>query len=220
MSKLSKLLIAAATVAGVVLVAIALSRHGSQAPEPDTQVSAAEPAPAAPAETKRSTFFSKRPRRQAAAPATSGQPTGATAGATNISSAWEDKLDEILGSTSSDQDKAKQMLELFPNLPADGQEEVAQHLSNLVADSDFGLLRAYLTNAALADNVLDVLLDDVLNRPNSLKLPALLEVARSAQHPKAAEAKDFLELFLEEDYGDDWDKWQSQMQEWLKNNPD
>jgi len=220
MSKLSKLLIAAATVAVVVLIAIALSRRGSKAPEADTQVSATEPTLSAAAETKRSAFFSKRPRRQAAAPAANGQPIGTPVGATNITSAWEDKLDEILGSASPDQDKAKQMLELFPNLPADGQEEVAQHLSNLVADSDFGLLRAYLTNAALADNVLDVLLDDVLNRPNSLKLPALLEVARSAQHPKAAEAKDFLELFLEEDYGDDWDKWQSQMQEWLKNNPD
>ena len=94
-------------------------------------------------------------------------------------------------------------------LPADGQEEVARHLTNLVPDQDYGLMRGYLTNAALPEEVLDVLLDDVLNRPNSLKLPALLEVARNAQHPKAAEAKDFLELFLEEDYGNDWDKWQA-----------
>lgn len=220
MSKLSKLLIAVATVAVVVLVAIALSRRGSTAPEAGTQVSAAEPAPSASAETERSTFFTKRPRRRAASPAASSQPIEAPASATNVTSAWEDKLDEILGAASPDEDKAKQMLELFPHLPADGQEEVAQHLSNLVPDSDFGLLRSYLTNAALSENVLDVLLDDVLNRPNSLKLPALLEVARSAQHPKAAEAKDFLELFLEEDYGDDWDKWQTQMREWLKDNPD
>jgi hypothetical protein len=47
-----------------------------------------------------------------------------------------------------------------------------------------------------------------------------LEVARSAQHPRAEEARDFLELFLEEDYGDDWNKWQIQVQEWLKDNPD
>lgn len=220
MSKLSKLLIAAATFAGVVLIAIALTRRGGKAPEADTQVSAAEPAHSAPVETKRPGSFNKRPRRQATTPAASEQPTGPTAGAANIASAWEDELDEILGSSSPDDDKAKQMIELFPHLPADGQEEVAQHLSNLVPDSDFGLLGSYLTNAALAENVLDVLLDDVLNRPNSLKLPALLEVARSPQHPKAAEAKDFLELFLEEDYGDDWDKWQAQVQEWLKNNPD
>jgi hypothetical protein len=68
--------------------------------------------------------------------------------------------------------------------------------------------------------VLDFLLDDVLNRPNSLKLPALLDVARNAQHPKAAEAKNFLTLFIEEDYGSDWDKWQTGIEAWLKANPD
>ncbi len=220
MSKLSKLLIAVAIVAGVLLVAIALSRRGSKGPETDPQVSVAEPAPPAPAETSRPPFFTKRPRRQPAHRTALGQPVEGSAIATNVIPAWEDKLDEILGSTGPEADKARQMLELFPQLPADGQEEVAQHLSNLLSDQDFGLLHAHLTNAALAENVLDVLLDDVLNRPNSLKLPALLDVARSAQHPKAAEAKDFLELFLEEDYGDNWDKWQTRMQEWLKDNPD
>ena len=145
---------------------------------------------------------------------------GESSTATNLVPAWEDKVDDILGSAESDPDKAKQMLEMFPQLPADGQEEVARHLSNLVSDEDYGALRAYLTNASLPAAVLDILLGDVLNRPNSLKLPALLEVARTPQHPKAGEAKDFLELFLEEDYANDWDKWQAKMEEWLKANPD
>ena len=105
--------------------------------------------------------------------------------ATNLITAWEDKVDDILGSANADPDKARQMLEMFPQLPADGQEEVARHLSNLVPDQDYGLMRAYLTNASLPEAVLDVLLGDVLNRPNSLKLPALLDVARTPQHPKA-----------------------------------
>ena len=144
----------------------------------------------------------------------------ASANATNLMPGWEDKVDEILGSDSPDPDKARQLLGMFPTLPADGQEEVAQHLANLVPDQDFALMRPYLTNSALPEDVLDVLLDDVLNRPNSLKLPALLDVARSAQHPKAAEAKDFLELLLDEDYGDDWDKWRAGIEQWLKANPD
>ena len=45
----------------------------------------------------------------------------------------------------------------------------------------------------------------------------LLRGRRSA---KAREAKDLLELFLEEDYGADWTKWQTKMDEWLKANPD
>jgi hypothetical protein len=142
------------------------------------------------------------------------------ASATTAIGGWEDKVDEILGSASPEPEKARQMLAMFPKLPADGQEEVARHLSNLLPDQDYGLMRGYLTDASLPADVLDVLLDDALNRPNSLKLPALLEVARSAQHPKAAEARDFLELLLEEDYGEDWGKWQAKMEEWLKDNPD
>jgi len=81
-------------------------------------------------------------------------------------------------------------------------------------------MRSYLTNADLPENVLDVLLDDALNRPNSLKLPALLDIARNEQNPEAAQAKDFLELFLDEDYGTNWDQWQASMDQWLKENPD
>ncbi len=62
--------------------------------------------------------------------------------------------------------------------------------------------------------------EDVLNRPNSVKLPLLLDLARDPQHPKASEAKDILELFLEEDYGNDWTKWQAKLDQWLKDNPD
>jgi hypothetical protein len=220
MSKLSKLLIVVGAIAGVVLVGIVLSRSDSKGPETHTQPSLAEPTASAPVETNRSPFFTKRTRRQPSQPLANDGLMGTSSATTNLVAGWEDKVDEILGSDSSDPDKARQMLEMFPTLPADGQEELGQHLSNLLPDQDYGLLRKHLTNPDLPEDVLDVLLDDVLNRPNSLKLPALLEVARSPQHPKAAEAKDFLELFLEEDYGADWDKWQAGMEQWLKDNPD
>jgi hypothetical protein len=221
MSKLSKLLIALGVIACVVLVVgVVLSQRNSKGPETDLQASTPEPTPAAPEETNRSSFFTKPVRRQASQDLTNGGPMGASGAATNLMTGWEDKVDEILGSASSDADKAKQMLELFSTLPADGQEEVARHLTNLMPDQDYGLMRTYLTNAALPENVLDVLFGDVLNRPNRLKLPALLEVARSAQHPKAAEAKGSLGLFLDADYGSDWDKWQAGMEQWLKENPD
>ena len=114
----------------------------------------------------------------------------------------------------------------LPNLPAtvaDLSPEEQRALNTALAPLRprmAAFVRAYLTNASLPAAVLDILLGDVLNRPNSLKLPALLDVARTPQHPKAGEAKDFLELFLEEDYASDWDKWQAKMEEWLKANPD
>jgi hypothetical protein len=220
MSNLVKLLIGVGAIAGVVLIGIGLYHRPSKGPEPDTQAAVSEPAPTAPAQTNRPSFFTKRARRSPAQAGAQAQPMGGSGSTTNAIAGWEDKVEEILGSTSTDAEKAKQMLELFPMLPQDGQEEVAQHLSNLVLDQDYDLLRKHLIDPDLPEAVLDVLLDDVLNRANSLKLPALLEVARSAHHPKAAEAKDFLELFLEEDYGNDWNKWQVKMEEWLKDNPD
>ena len=133
---------------------------------------------------------------------------------------WEDKVEEILGGDDPEAQKAKKMLAIFRQLPADGQVEVAQHLSNLVADEDYAQLGKLLTDPKLPEDVLDVLLGDVLNRPNATKLPLLLDIASEPTHPKAGEAKDMLELFLEEDYGTNWAQWRTKLNEWLEKNPD
>src|SRR5208282_1629859 len=119
----------------------------------------------------------------------------------NLITNWEDRLDQILDANNSEADKAKEMLEMFPRLPEDGQVQVAQHLSNLTADVDYGPLGQYLTNSTMPEAVLDVLMADLLNRPNSLKLPLLLDVARQDQNPKASDARDILELYLDGNYG-------------------
>jgi hypothetical protein len=133
---------------------------------------------------------------------------------------WDEKVNDILGPEGDEKEKAKKLIDLFPHLPADGQEEVAHHLSNLVADEDYAPLATFVTNSALPEAVLDVFVEDVFNRPNSIKLPLLLDIAQDPQHPRASEAKDVLELFLEEDFGSDWTKWHAKMDQWLKDNPD
>ncbi len=138
-------------------------------------------------------------------------------GTTNLVADWEDKLDEILGSEADDTNKVKQLFAVFPRLPEDGQSEVAQHLANLVADENYAPLGQLLRNAKLPESVLDVLMGDALNRPNSVKLPLLVDIARNPQHPKADEAKDLVELYLDEE---DPAKWPQKLQEWLKENPD
>lgn len=138
----------------------------------------------------------------------------------NLLTNWEARLEEILDSDLEEKDKAAQMASSLPLMPEEGQMEVAQHLSNLVVDEDYGLIAGFLTNTGLPESVLDVFLADSLNRPNAVKLPLLLEVAQNQQHPKAAEAREILELYLEEDYGNDWTQWNTKLQEWIKNNPD
>jgi hypothetical protein len=133
---------------------------------------------------------------------------------------WEDKIDDIVGSDDADTNKVKQLFALFPKLPPDGQEEAVQHLSNLVEDENYAPLGDLLKNAKLPEGVLDELLADVLNRPNDLKLPLLLDVASNPDHAKHDEAKDLLELYLGEDYGSDWGQWGAQMTNWMQQNPD
>lgn len=186
---------------------------GQSSPTNDaTRVAAVPPSPAS---NRWAPSLMPRPVPRNLHPATPGQTTS-----TNLITNWEDRVDTILGSDAEEAEKAKQMLEMFPQLPADGQLEVAQHLSNLVTDENYAALGALLADPALPEDVLDVLVSDALNRPNSLKLPMLLELAQNPQHPKAGEARDLLELFLEENYGDNWTAWQSAVQRWLQDNPD
>jgi hypothetical protein len=170
---------------------------------------AAVPRPPAPRETA--------VKPNAAMPAANVAPAAAV---TNLVADWEDKVDEILSSEIDDTNKVKQLFEMFPRLPEDGQIEVAQHLSNLVPDENYAPLGKLLENAKLPEDVLDVLMADALNRPNSVKLPTLLEVAQNSDNPKAGEAKDLLELYLDDDYGTDWNQWRQKLQAWLKENPD
>jgi hypothetical protein len=133
---------------------------------------------------------------------------------------WEQRLDDILGANDEEAQKATKLLEMFPLLPEDGQVEVAQHLSNLLPDDRYPALSQTFTNATTPEAVLEVLMTDVLNRPNGIKLPTLLQVARTPDHPKAGEAREVLEVFVDEDYGTDWAKWEKATQDWLKENPD
>lgn len=133
---------------------------------------------------------------------------------------WEDRVDDILAADSEDTNKVQQLFAMFPQLPPEGKEEVSEHLSNLVEDQDYAPLGNLLTDASQPEDVLDVLLSDLLNRPDSTKLPLFLELAKNPNHPKAEEAKEMLELYVDEDYGNDWSKWDAAIQKYLKENPE
>lgn len=201
----------------VLIFALAIMKFGRapKAPESAADPAASESPAVAVAETNHSTFFSRR-----SGPGTNADLIAIPAAPADLGRDWSDKVDTILASSVPESDKVKQFLEMFPKLPEAGQEAVANHLSNLLPSEDYAQLAKFLTDTSLSTNVLDVLLRDALNRPNHVKLPVLLEVARNPQHPKSAEAKETLAFLLEEDDGDDWAKWQARVDEWLKANPD
>jgi hypothetical protein len=152
--------------------------------------------------------------------AKSGQPAAKPADSGLMLVNWEDQIGDILATDGDPSNKCANLLELFPKLPEDGQVEAAHHLSNLASDDNYAPLAKILTDPTTSSNVDDVLLMDVMNRPGSLKLPVLLEVARTPNHPEAQEALSKLGLLLDADLGTDWYKWQAKIDDYLTNNPD
>jgi hypothetical protein len=139
---------------------------------------------------------------------------------TNVITDWEEKVDAILIDSGDSDTKAKNLLDMFPRLPEAGQIDSVQHLINLTSDESYSQLGRYLAQGNSSAEVLDELMDDLLNRPNSIKLPLLLEIARNPQHPEFADAKEVLTFYLDEDYGDNWTLWGQKLAAWLKDNPD
>ncbi len=132
---------------------------------------------------------------------------------------WEKKLDDILLSDDEDNAKADHILALIPTAPADAQVELSQHLVNMVQDDHYDGAAQLLTNAATASAVSTVLMNDLLNRDNTLKLPMLLAVARNDEHPLKDQAREMLELLIQEDNGTNWEQWSTSINNWLQENP-
>lgn len=211
-----KILATLAVTAGVIVLAAWLGVFGKS-----TQVLQTPPTPppeTQPIRTNRAGLFTRPARTRAAR--TNVAPAQLSKGDTSLIASGDQAIDEVLRGESEPNDKAKKLLEIFPRLPAEAQIEAATHIANLIADADYAPLGRHLANTNTPPEVQDVILADLLGRPNALKLPWLLEVARTPAHEKAPEAKELLELYLEKNYGDDWEAWQTKLTQWLKDNPD
>lgn len=141
------------------------------------------------------------------------------AAATELLPDWRDRVDEVLRSQADSSSKADQLLAIFPHVPEEAQIEVAQYASNLMPDTNYTALGAYLTNSTTAEPVLDVLFAGVLNRPDSVKLPYLLALARDPDHPKAEQAHLYLQTLLDHDFGQDWSQWQASIDQYVRQPP-
>ncbi|MEK7781763.1 MAG: hypothetical protein AAB370_09735 [Verrucomicrobiota bacterium] len=133
---------------------------------------------------------------------------------------WTTQLSAVLTSDSSTTNQAITLLAMFPNLPAEAQLEAVQHASRLLPGEYFGALGAQMTNAAATPAVRRAIFADLLTRPNSLKLPWLVEVARSSIDGQSDEALLLLKSQLREDYGTNWATWRERVAVWLSLHPD
>jgi hypothetical protein len=120
---------------------------------------------------------------------------------------WEDKLSKLIAADIPDHQKAHELLAMLPTLNPEAQQEVLQHSLNLLSDDDFGVVEPILTNARTSEVLLELLLTDLFNRPNRIKLPLCLALAAAEDHPLRDEASTVLQLFVDEDYGTNWSAW-------------
>jgi len=133
---------------------------------------------------------------------------------------WEEQVEAILNTSSPERAKATALLGIFPRLPEAGQSEVAATIAPLVPDSEFASLGQYLTNATIAEPVLDVLLAGLLSRPDAIKLPWLLTVAQDETNPRAPDAVYLLQALLGQDNGKDWGQWAASVDRYLQTGPE
>ncbi len=134
---------------------------------------------------------------------------------------WENKIDAVLSANPDSSDAANRattqmLINLLPTLPPEGQAEAAQHITNLLEDRDYDKVKAMVKNPQMAEEVLDVFVTDLMNRDDAVKLPVLLDIAKIPNHPHQEEALTDLNIFLDEDYGTDWAKWDAALKAYLK----
>lgn len=166
--------------------------------------------PTEPADPPRKGRNRPEPRESAAAPA---EPTDEPA---EPLKEWEIKIDQVLRANADESQTAQMLIGMLPTLPADGQEEAAQHISNLILDPEYARIAPMVKNPNLSEAVLDVFFTDLMNRDDAVKLPILLDIARMRNHPHHEEAISDLEVFLDNDYGQDWTQWETALKGYLQ----
>jgi hypothetical protein len=130
------------------------------------------------------------------------------------------RMSEVLSSRASSSAKAQALVTVFPQLPADAQSDAVRHIVNLLPDNAYPSFATQLTNANISAAVRSVIYADLLQRPNALKLPWLLAMARSPGVGQATGAAALLQATLREDHGTNWDAWLERIGIWLQTHPE
>ena len=185
-----------------------------ETPVPEAPAVASTTAPPLPTTTKR---IEIKPRPKAdTTPTLDATVPDEPAPAAKPLAEWEMKIDQVLRANTDETQTAQILINLLPTLPPDGQAEAAQHISNLILDKDYSRVAPLVKNPGLSAEVLDVFVTDLMNREDAVKLPVLLDIAKLPNHPHHAEAATDLQIFLDEDYGQDWGKWDAALKSYLK----
>jgi hypothetical protein len=130
--------------------------------------------------------------------------------------AWAEAIDTVLRDDGEVTAKSRRMLQLIPHLPPALQAEAAQHLVNFATDAAPGAVVEPLLDSRIDPSAHGVLLLGLLQRADRIRLPTLLQIARSPEHAKCADALQYLHFLLESDDPADSPAWEGRIEARLR----
>jgi hypothetical protein len=130
--------------------------------------------------------------------------------------AWSEAIDTVLRDDTDSTAKSKRLIEMYGHLPASLQTEAAQHLVNFATDEHPEPVLEPLMKSGSTETAQGVLLLGLLQREDSIRLPALLQLARDPDHTANADALQYLHFLLEQNHGNDWTQWEHAIEARLK----
>jgi hypothetical protein len=128
------------------------------------------------------------------------------------SAPWENSIDQLLNSEAENEKVAAELAALLPSLPTEGRMEAVQHMVNLLEDQQYELAMRLLLDPSLHPDQREVIFTDVLDRPESVKLPALLSLLANPGHPLHEDARRMLRDAVGNDFGSDPAAWEAAVQ--------
>jgi len=125
---------------------------------------------------------------------------------------WEEKIAFVLSSDSISPEKATRGLlgiTIDPKAPLSVRNDALEHALNLAEDKDFGAIQSIMGSGdnELPERLVQTILDDTLNRSDTIQLTTALKVIPSKHTAIVEEAIELLEFHLEMEFGDDIEKW-------------
>ena len=123
---------------------------------------------------------------------------------------WEATISNALADDSISNEQAVDRLLVLaadPTVDETVRLDATEHALNLTEDETFSKVMPIWKDPATPVDMLDSILSDLYNRGDRVKLEAVLEAAKVANHPLHEDNIELLEFYVDENYGDDWDAW-------------
>lgn len=119
-----------------------------------------------------------------------------------------------------DTDKAVSILKKMDQLPHEGKVMAMDYATRLIPDDRYVQLRPWLFQLGTTDELRETIMLDALTRADGIRFSTLVEMLRQPKNPGQEEVKEILVAYLDEDHGDDLQKWDAAVKKFLIENPE